>query len=51
MLPLHRTRKPLRLPDYDYSQPGSYFVTIMIQSNEGFVNLGVLGTDPTARII
>jgi len=31
---LHRTRKSLRLPDYDYSQPGSYFVTILVHSRE-----------------
>lgn len=29
-----RRRKQLRLADYDYSQPGSYFVTICVQSRK-----------------
>ena len=28
MINSHKTRKGLRLPDYDYSQAGAYFVTI-----------------------
>ena len=27
-------RKSLRLPDYDYSDPGDYFVTIMTHNRE-----------------
>ena len=27
-------RKPNRLPDYDYSTPGAYFITICIQDRK-----------------
>lgn len=31
---MHRTRKPLRLKDYDYSAPGYYFVTFCVKNRE-----------------
>ena len=32
-MPKHN-RKSIRLPDYDYSQPGAYFVTICVQGHK-----------------
>jgi REP element-mobilizing transposase RayT len=31
---LHRERKPMRLPGYDYSMPGAYFVTACTKNRE-----------------
>lgn len=30
----HRHRRSIRLPDYDYSDPGAYFFTICTQNRE-----------------
>jgi putative transposase len=30
----HRERKPMRLPEYDYSRPGAYFVTACTKNRE-----------------
>lgn len=32
--PSRLSRRPLRLPDYDYSQPGAYFVTMVTYQRE-----------------
>ena len=29
-----RNRKSIRLKDYDYSHPGSYFVTVLVRNRE-----------------
>lgn len=33
---MYPSRKPLRIKDYDYSQPGGYFVTICAQNKQCF---------------
>ena len=32
--PIHIKRKEIRLPDYDYTRPGAYFITVCTQNNE-----------------
>ena len=39
----HPIRKPNRLPDFDYSQPGSYFVTMVIQHRQAILGCVVDG--------
>lgn len=31
---IHIKRKKIRLPDYDYTKPGAYFITVCTQNNE-----------------
>jgi REP element-mobilizing transposase RayT len=42
MKPPHR-RRSIRLPGYDYSQPGAYFVTICMRNRESLFGAVVLG--------
>jgi REP element-mobilizing transposase RayT len=47
-------RRPLRLPGYDYSRPGSYFVTICVQDRHclfGEVLAGELRLNASGRMI
>jgi hypothetical protein len=30
----HPERKKIRLPDYDYSQPGAYFITTRVKDRK-----------------
>ena len=38
-------RKPIRLPDYDYSSPGAYFVTICTQGRRCVLSNITVGAD------
>ena len=38
-------RKPIRLPDYDYSSPGAYFVTICTQGRRCILSRIAVGAD------
>ena len=38
-------RKPIRLPDYDYSSPGTYFVTICTQDRRCILSRITVGAD------
>ena len=31
---IHQKRKKIRIPDYDYSWPGAYFITVCTHNNE-----------------
>jgi putative transposase len=41
---LHHRRRTIRLADYDYTQPGAYFVTIGTWQNEYFFSEIIDGT-------
>lgn len=52
--PLKHHRRSIRLPGYDYSQPGAYFVTIMTQHRApvmGQIVDGVMILSPIGRIV
>ena len=38
-------RKPIRLPDYDYSSPGAYFVTICTKDRKCILSSITVGAD------
>ena len=38
-------RKPIRLPDYDYSSPGAYFITICTQNRRCILSRISVGAD------
>ena len=38
-------RKPIRLPDYDYSTPGAYFVTICTKDRKCILSNLTVGAD------
>ena len=38
-------RKPIRLPDYDYSTPGAYFVTICTKDRKCNLSNLTVGAD------
>ena len=42
-------RKPLRLPDYDYSAPGAYFVTICTHERRCILSDIAVGADAHAN--
>ena len=47
-------RKSIRLKDYDYSQPGAYFVTISMnhqQNRFGDIKGGIMSLNDTGRMI
>ena len=46
-------RKPLRLPDYDYSTPGAYFVTICTEEKRCIISrirVGAIHESPAALV-
>ncbi len=52
--PFYRRRKFLRLPEYDYSQPGAYFVTICTQERKpifGEIRNGIMGLNICGCVI
>ncbi|MBC8402343.1 MAG: transposase [Candidatus Marinimicrobia bacterium] len=51
---IFQRRKPNRLPDYDYSQPGYYFVTICVRNyveSLGQINAGVFIPNTAGSIV
>lgn len=47
-------RKSIRLPDYDYSQPGAYFVTICVQDQRclfGHILKGIIQLNDAGRMV
>lgn len=42
-------RKSIRLKEYDYKQPGSYFVTICVQNHQCLFGNIIVGAGPCAR--
>lgn len=54
MAPLPGRRKSARLPDYDYSQPGAYFVTVCIRGSKclfGDIAEGILRANAAGKMI
>ena len=51
---LFSVRKQLRLPDFDYSMPGAYFVTICTQNKQclfGAIKNGKMKLNPNGEIV
>ena len=52
--PPHKWRKSLRIPEYDYSQPGAYFVTVCSHERSmlfGHIDGGQTGLSPIGHAI
>ena len=52
--PTHHKRRSLRLPGYDYSLPGAYFITICTHRHEclfGNIIDGRMGLDDVGRTV
>ena len=44
-------RKPIRLPDYDYSTPGAYFVTICTKDRKYILSNLTVGAGALKRLV
>jgi putative transposase len=47
-------RRSIRLPDYDYTQPGAYFVTLVVQDRQpilGEIQAGQLVLSQLGQVV